>query len=154
MLELVEAKVRQEKEQRELSRLDEDFFVKLQQHIQTLSLVKDPIAEKHVQLLREAAEELVDVRAEKIFKGHHTGMLTEEGKLAELASTFKKFKKDVLKSLLQKEITTEKVVILKDLPQFYGPELEILGPYTKGDVVLLERTVATLLKERGLVEKR
>jgi hypothetical protein len=43
---------------------------------------------------------------------------------------------------------------LKDLPQFYGPEMEILGPFKRGEVILLDNTIATLLIEKGLVEER
>ncbi|KYK31291.1 MAG: hypothetical protein HXS48_13055 [Theionarchaea archaeon] len=154
MLDLLEEKVKQERETSELSRLDKDFFFKLQEHIGILKSANDLISQRKLQLMQELLQELVDLRAEKILKGHQTGMLTPEVNLAQFASTFKKFKKDALKSLLQEEATTQRVIVLQDLPQFYGPELEILGPYKKGEVVLLDRTVVTLLKEENLVEER
>jgi hypothetical protein len=154
MLNLLEEKLRQERETSNLSRLDEDFFSRLQERIIILQGLSDPISKRNLELLKEGIQELIDVRAEKIVKGNQTNMLKEEFKLAEFASLFKKFKKDVLKSLLQKETTTQRVIVLEDLPQFYGPDLEILGPYRKGEVVLLEKTVASLLKERGLIEER
>lgn len=154
MLNLLEEKVKQERETSELSRLDKDFFFQLQEHITILKNATDVISQRKLQLIQELLQELVDLRAEKILKGHQAGMLTAEVTLAHFASTFKKFKKDVLKSLLQEETTTQKVIILQDLPQFYGPELEILGPYKKGEVVVLDRTVVTLLKEKNLVEER
>ena len=154
MLNLLEEKLRQERESTDLVRLDEDFFLKLQERISTLQQLDDPISERNLELLKEGIQKLIDVRAEKIVKGHQTHMLKEEFKLAEFASLFKKFKKDVLKSLIEKETTTQRVMVLEDLPQFYGPDMEILGPYKRGEVVLLERRVATLLKERGLIEER
>lgn len=154
MLNLLEEKLRQERETSTLSRLDEDFFSRLQERIIILQGLSDPISKRNLELLKEGIKELIDVRAEKIVKGNQTHMLKEEFKLAEFASLFKKFKKDVLESLLQKETTTQRVIVLEDLPQFYGPDLEILGPYRKGEVVLLEKSVASLLKERGLIEER
>ena len=154
MLNLLEEKLRQERESTDLVRLDEDFFLKLQERISTLQQLDDPISERNLELLKEGIQKLIDVRAEKIVKGYQTHMLKEEFKLAEFASLFKKFKKDVLKSLIEKETTTQRVMVLEDLPQFYGPDMEILGPYKRGEVVLLERRVATLLKERGLIEER
>lgn len=154
MLNLLEEKLRQERESTDLVRLDEDFFLKLQERISTLQQLDDPISERNLELLKEGIQKLIDVRAEKIVKGYQTHMLKEEFKLAEFASLFKKFKKDVLKSLIEKETTTQRVMVLEDLPQFYGPDMEILGPYKRGEVVLLERRIATLLKERGLIEER
>lgn len=154
MLKILEERLKQEREQSELVPLTEDFFIQLQEHIHVLKSAHDPLSQRKLQLIEEQMEKLIDVRAEKIVQGHHTGMLKAESKLADYALTFKKFKKDVLKSLLQKETTAQKVTVLEDLPQFYGPELEVLGPYKKGEVVLMERTVATLLKERGLVEEK
>ncbi len=153
MLKLLEEKLKQEREHSELQRLDEDFFSNLQEHITALKSLKDPISQRKLTLLEEGLEELVELRAEKIMRGHQAGMLKAEQPLAECAAAFKKFKRDVLESLFQKETTTQKVMILQDLPQFYGPEMEVLGPFKRGDVVLLERTVATLLKEKGLVDE-
>lgn len=154
MLNLLEEKVKREREKSELVHLEEDFFFKLQEYMSALKSKKDVISEMKLQLICEQVEVLVDLRAEKILRGHQTGMLKAELNLAEFSSTFKKFKKDVLKSLLQEETTTQRVIVLQDIPQFYGPELQILGPYRKGEVVLLERTVATLLRGRNLVEER
>ncbi len=154
MLNLLEEKVKREREKSELVHLEEDFFFKLQEYMSALKSKKDVISETKLQLICEQVEVLVDLRAEKILRGHQTGMLKAELNLAEFSSTFKKFKKDVLKSLLQEETTTQRVIVLQDIPQFYGPELQILGPYRKGEVVLLERTVATLLRGRNLVEER
>lgn len=153
MLQALEDTLQKERESNELSYLDATFFFRLQEHIFSLKSLKDPLSEKKLELLQEGIEELVDLRAEKIFKGHRKNMLPAESNLAECAATFKKFKKDAIKVLLQEDSAAQKVKILKDLPQFYGPELEILGPYKKGDVVLLNRTVVTLLKEKGLVEQ-
>lgn len=153
MLQALEDALKKERESSELSYLDSTFFFRLQEDISRLKSLKDPLSEKKLELLQEGVEELVTVRAEKMLKGHRTNMLPAESTLAECAATFKKFKKDVIKVLLQKDSTALKVKILKDLPQFYGPELEILGPFKKGDIVLLNRTVVTLLKEKELVEQ-
>ena len=154
MLEILEETLKRERESQELSHIEEDFFFKLQEHINALTYQKDPISKKELQLIEGCIEELVGLRAEKVIKGHHHGMLREESKLAEFRATFQKFKKDVTKSLLQRDAETQRVIILQDLPQFYGPELEVLGPYKKDEVVLLDKTVATLLKEKGLIEER
>ncbi len=154
MLKLLEEKLRQERESSELSSLEEGFFFRLQEYIATLTQLKDPISQGELHIIEESVAELVDLRAEKIIHGHHKGMLTSESPMAEFAATFQKFKKDVLKSLLQRDAQTQRVLILQDLPQFYGPELEILGPYKKGEVVLLNRSTVTLLREKGLVEEK
>ncbi len=154
MLDSLEEKLRREREARELTPLREDFFFKLQEHMNALRVMTDPISQKKLQLIEEGVEELVGLRAEKIVRGHCTGMLKAESRLAELGSTFQKFKKDVVESLLQRDTETQRVYILQDLPQFYGPELEILGPYKKGEAVLLDKKVAILLKEKGLIEER
>jgi hypothetical protein len=154
MLDLLEEKLRKERENSELSGLDNDFLFRLQEEYNALKLLNDEISQKKLQLLEEGIKELVDLRAEKIVRGEHTHLLPAERPLAEFRSTFKKFKKDVLKSLLQKETTTSRVMALKDLPQFYGPEMNVLGPFKKGEVILLDKTIATLLKEKGLVEER
>jgi DNA replication initiation complex subunit (GINS family) len=154
MLKTLEEQLKLERENNELSSLDEDFFFRLQEHITALTSLEDPISKRTLQLIEKGVEELIELRAEKIVKGRQKNMLPAESRLAEFALTFKKFKKDVLESLLQKDTAAQKVVILRDLPQFYGPELEILGPYKKGEVVLLDKKVATLLKEKGLVNER
>ncbi|KYK35471.1 MAG: hypothetical protein HXS46_12485 [Theionarchaea archaeon] len=154
MLESLEEKLRKERESSELSPLTEDFFLQLQEHMNMLQLSQDPLSQKKLQLLQEGIKELLDLRARKILEGRHTGMLKAEAKLAEFRSTFQKFKKDVLTSLLQREATTKRVIVLQDIPQFYGPELEILGPYKKGEIVLLDKTIVTLLKEKGLIEEK
>jgi DNA replication initiation complex subunit (GINS family) len=154
MLKTLEDQLELERVNSELSSLDEDFFFRLQEHIAVLTSLEDPISKRALQLIEEGVEELIELRAEKILKGCKENMLPAESRLAEFVLTFKKFKRDVLESLLQKDTTSQKVVILRDLPQFYGPELEILGPYKKGEKVLLDKKVATLLKEKGLVNER
>lgn len=154
MLSLLEEKLKHERETSELSYIEEDFFFKLQEHLSILSQSKDPVSQKELSLIMGAVEELVGVRAEKILQGRKKGVLREEHSLMELAETLQRFKRDVLTSLLQRETQTQKVEVLQDLPQFYGPALEVLGPYRKGETVLLDRSVATRLKEKGLVEER
>lgn len=154
MLKALDEILQRERESSELTPLSMDFFFQLQEHITALKILKDPISQKKLQLLQENIEKLINVRAEKILNGHTGNMLQAESKLAECMSTFQKFKKDVLESLLQKDIETKKVTILKDIPQFYGPEMEVLGPYKKGDVVLLDKAIATLLKEKGLIQMK
>jgi DNA replication initiation complex subunit (GINS family) len=152
MLKALDEILQREKETRELTSVSTDFFFQLQEHITALKLLKDPVSQKKLQLIQDGIHELVNVRAEKILKGHTQNMLQAESRLAECVLTFQKFKRDVLESLLQKDIETQKVTILTDIPQFYGPQMEVLGPYKKGDVVLLDKTIATLLKEKGLIQ--
>ncbi|MBU7042818.1 MAG: hypothetical protein HXS47_04425 [Theionarchaea archaeon] len=154
MLALLEEKLKKEREYRELSLLEKPFLFALQEQYNALKVLDDPISRKKLQLLEEGIEELVELRAEKILRGESTHLLPAERPLAEFRITFKKFKKDVLKSLLQKETSTCRVMVLEDLPQFYGPEMNVLGPFKKGEVILLDNTIATLLKEKGLVEER
>jgi DNA replication initiation complex subunit (GINS family) len=153
MLKVLEEKLRKERETTELSLLEDDFFLGIREHMVDLESRADPISAEKLQLMQQVLEELVDTRAEKIFYGQRKNMLRQESALAEYASTFKKFKKDVLESLLQKESTAQKVMVLQDIPQFYGPDMKVLGPYKKGEKVLLEETIATLLKEKGLIEQ-
>ncbi|MBU6997194.1 MAG: hypothetical protein HXS41_03540 [Theionarchaea archaeon] len=153
MLKLLEEKLRKERETGELSSLDDDFFLGIREHMADLESRTDLISAQKLRLMQQVLEELVDLRAEKIFHGRRKNMLQAESTLAEYASTFKKFKKDVLESLLQKEGTAQKVMVLQDIPQFYGPDLRVLGPYKKGEKVLLDETIATLLKEKGLIEQ-
>jgi hypothetical protein len=154
MLNLLEDKLKKERESSTLLVLEKDFLFGLQDQINTLKQLDDPVSRKKLQLLEEGMKELVDLRAEKILRGESTHLMAAERPLAEFITTFKKFKKDVLKTLLQKETTTCRVMALKDLPQFYGPEMEILGPFKRGEVILLDNTIATLLIEKGLVEER
>jgi DNA replication initiation complex subunit (GINS family) len=153
MLKLLEEKLRKEGETTELSLIEDDFFLGIREHMVDLESRTDPISAEKLRLMQQVLEKLLDVRAEKIFYGRRKNMLRQESALAEYASTFKKFKKDVLESLLQKESTAQKVMVLQDIPQFYGPDLKVLGPYKKGEKVLLEETIATLLKEKGLIEQ-
>lgn len=153
MLKLLEEKLRKERETTELSLLEDDFFLGIREHMIDLESRVDPISAEKLRLMQQVLEDLVDVRAEKMFHGQRKNMLRQESALAEYASTFKKFKKDVLESLLQKESTAQKVMVLQDIPQFYGPDLKVLGPYKRGEKVLLEETIATLLKEKGLIEQ-
>lgn len=153
MLKLLEEKLRKERETTELSLLEDDFFLGIREHMIDLESRTDPISAEKLRLMQQVLEDLVDVRAEKMFYGQRKNMLRQESALAEYASTFKKFKKDVLESLLQKESTAQKVMVLQDIPQFYGPDLKVLGPYKRGEKVLLEETIATLLKEKGLIEQ-
>ncbi|MBU7013819.1 MAG: hypothetical protein HXS52_07210 [Theionarchaea archaeon] len=153
MLKLLEEKLRKERETAELSSLDHDFLVRIQEHMTDLESRSDIISAEKLRLMQQVLEELIDLRAEKIFYGQRKNMLQTESALAECASTFKKFKKDVLESLLQKEGTAQKVMVLQDIPQFYGPDLKVLGPYRRGEKVLLDETIATLLKEKGLIEQ-
>lgn len=154
MLNLLEEKLKKERESNTLLVLEKDFLFRLQEQITVLKQLDDPISQKKLLLLEEGMKELVDLRAEKILRGETTHLTAAERPLAEFITTFKKFKKDVLKTLLQKETTTRRVMALKDLPQFYGPEMEVLGPFKKGEVILLDNTIATLLLEKGMVEER
>ncbi|MGC1120598.1 MAG: hypothetical protein WBA22_05850 [Candidatus Methanofastidiosia archaeon] len=153
MLKLLEEKLRKEREVTELSLLEDDFFLGIREHMVNLESRADPISTEKLRLMQQVLEDLIDLRAEKIFYGQRKNMLRAESALAEFASTFKKFKKGVLESLLQKESTAQKVMVLQDIPQFYGPDLKVLGPYKKGEKVLLDETMATLLKEKGLIEQ-
>jgi DNA replication initiation complex subunit (GINS family) len=153
MLKLLEEKLRKEREVTELSLLEDDFFLGIREHMVNLESRADPISAEKLRLMQQVLEDLIDLRAEKIFYGRRKNMLRQESALAEFASTFKKFKKDVLESLLQKESTAQKVMVLQDIPQFYGPDLKVLGPYKRGEKVLLDETIATLLKEKGLIEQ-
>ncbi|MBU7023171.1 MAG: hypothetical protein HXS40_03305 [Theionarchaea archaeon] len=153
MLKLLEEKLRKEQETTELSLIEDDFFLGIREHMVGLESRTDPISAEKLRLMQQVLEKLLDVRAEKIFYGQRKNMLRQESALAEYASTFKKFKRDVLESLLQKESTAQTVMVLQDIPQFYGPDLKVLGPYKKGEKVLLEETIATLLKEKGLIEQ-
>jgi DNA replication initiation complex subunit (GINS family) len=153
MLKLLEEKLRKEREVTELSLLEDDFFLGIREHMVNLESHADPISAEKLRLMQQVLEDLIDLRAEKIFYGRRKNMLRQESALTEFASTFKKFKKDVLESLLQKESTAQKVMVLQDIPQFYGPDLKVLGPYKRGEKVLLDETIATLLKEKGLIEQ-
>jgi hypothetical protein len=153
MLKLLEEKLRKEREVTELSLLEDDFFLGIREHMVNLESRADPISAEKLRLMQQVLEDLIDLRAEKIFYGRRKNMLRQESALTEFASTFKKFKKDVLESLLQKESTAQKVMVLQDIPQFYGPDLKVLGPYKRGEKVLLDETIATLLKEKGLIEQ-
>ncbi len=55
---------------------------------------------------------------------------------------------------LDKQISQiQKVKFLSDMPRFYGPVKEVLGPYTEGQIVELPTIIANILIQKSRAEK-
>ena len=152
--------VSEERLSKKLSQLPEDFFEQVKAYIELkekASQEKDDVWEladaKRLlrELLEKREEKIASLAVHSVRAGISPGALgTEEKKLFdELVSALKSFQKAKQGLLEGKPERRDAVAILKDIPEFVGPDMKNYGPYKEGDVVTIPKECAGLLENTG-----
>ena len=162
--EAIRKVVADEKAGKKLSRLPEDFFEQVKAYIdlkERAGKTKEDVWEladaKRLlsELLEKREEKIASLAVHSVRAGISPGSLTkEEQKLFDqMVSVLKSFQKSKQSILEGKPEKRDAVAVLKDIPEFVGPDMKTYGPFKEGDVVTLPKESAGLLIEAGSARK-
>jgi len=162
--EAIRKVVEEERSSNKLTKLPEDFFEQVKTYIdlkEKASKSKDDVWELSAakrlisELLEKREEKLASLAVHSVRAGINPGSLTfEEQKLFDqMVSAVKEFQKSKQSVLEGKPEKRDAVAILKDIPEFVGPDMKNYGPYKEGDIVTIPKESAALLIEAGTAKK-
>ncbi|MFQ6088858.1 MAG: hypothetical protein ACE5K0_08165 [Candidatus Methanofastidiosia archaeon] len=169
MLEILEEKLRFERERRELSPIDDSFFQDVFEYLEALRTKRDElkktsknnlfdsktqkalyrIYEKLIKISEREIQELIDLRVSKILEGRRENLLEQEKKVLKESTRVEKLKRELYLSLLSPKPLV-KVEIISEIPEFVGPDMNTYGPYHPGEKIELSHALAKLLSGHGL----
>ncbi|MEM5797962.1 MAG: hypothetical protein QW703_00270 [Candidatus Aenigmatarchaeota archaeon] len=151
----------QEKMNQKLTKLPEDFIPSLNEYLEKKAALE--IEDKwELESAKKLIRDLFDMRDLKLLNMalYHikTGsipenLLTEERSFFEqIVEILKKWKEDRSK-IFENKKKNELIVIIKEFPDFVGPDMKVYGPFKEGDVANLPIESANILIEKGIAKK-
>jgi len=161
-VELEEA-LKNERLSTNLSKLPDDFYIRLSQYLSKLEsgkekgeLEKEELTEKKKTLLK-MIEELLDLRIRKALaslpKGIPENLLScERPYFEEIAECIRKMRTSLLCESV-KEQSTELLLISEKIPKIVAEDLKFYGPFSKGDIAAIPKRTAEILVKKGLARK-
>ncbi len=161
---------RLEKNTAKISDVDDDFYVKLSEYLKESKkeyLKKiDELDSKDTKMfvnIKKMIEEIFLLRMRKIINKSLLFVLTEDEQKFNMSVEERKLFNNLVNDLkrhreLEKKIfngegaKSEKIEIeiIKDVPEFVGPDMKEYGEYKKGEKINVDSKIASLLIERKL----
>ncbi|MBU0530663.1 MAG: hypothetical protein KKC05_03225, partial [Nanoarchaeota archaeon] len=155
--------VNQEKSEKKLLQLPENFFTDVKTYVENKSKMMDKKEGWELESARRLVQDLLEIRERKILilalynvrSGVSSDNFTSEEKkffdiLVENIKTFRNERKIIVEGRPEKK---ELVVIIDDLDEFVGIDMKTYGPFRRGDLVHLPEENAKLLLGKKMVKK-
>lgn len=173
--EIIRKVHRQEKENTELSRIDEDFFDSLPEYIeeekeklQDMKNSLDDSVVRKLQNIKSMLEDIIYAREKKIInkailktknnEDDTKNMILEEQKIyykiVNLLYSYQRFAKGPFEQETKDEKQkTIKLKIIQDVPKFIGTDMQEYGPFEKETDVDLIEPIAKIFIKKGIAKE-
>ena len=163
---------RAEQRNADLTKIPEDFYSKVRSYLEQkkkiLKKKKDKSMSIELKNVERILEDIYNRRETKIVTqailSLRTGLvpqnlIEDEKKLFDsVFNVLKKHRKEILNKVFEekedrKELKSEFIEFLEDVPEFVGIDLKKYGPYNKGDKALIPKDNAELFINAGKAKK-
>ena len=151
--------IEEEKASGKLAKVPEDFFKEARTYLDKKSQIG---RDWELESAERRLQEIIEIREKKIInlalyasrtKVEPENLTQEEQELFnKILSAFKAFKEALEKSMGEKA-REDLVVVLKDLEEFVGIDMQAYGPFKSGDISTMPKANADLLIKKEIARK-
>jgi len=155
--------VNQEKSEKNLVKLPENFFSDVNKYVENKSKMVDKENSWELESARRLVQDVLDIRERKILihalynvrSGMVSDNLTPEEKMFfdKVVEEIKSFREGLKRTVEGEPEKKDLIVIENDLAEFVGIDMKTYGPFRKGDVVNLPEENVKLLLDKKLAKK-